>query len=343
MGAFGNREGAAVALPDDAAIQDRLASLAARDAAIQDRIASLAARVAHLEAAKTPMGVAPPPGGGDSGNAKLRGVDIPELHEQPNVLDGCSHVYLDVGSNVGVQIRKLYDGRSVYPDAPVHDIFDKYFGKDHSKVCAIGFEPNPHHTKRLKAIQGCYQALGFRMSFVFAAASSTDGQATFNIDGVGWANEWSSSLVATDKISKNKGFFKHTVPTIDLAKFINNVVARRKIPAGVPPAVVMKLDIEGSEVTLLPHMMQTGVLCAERSQSVQPFPLGVNISFIEFHPMSFPAKSKEAHALYMLQNDLNEIVGLDTDNCKPTNITALDDETFLHDGKPFPDGCSQFK
>ena len=178
------------------------------------------------------------------------------------------------------------------------------------------------------------------MGFVQAAASSTNGQATFNVDGVEWAEEWSSSLVATDKISKNKGFTQYTVPTVDIAKFINNVVARRHIPEGVSPAVVMKLDIEGSEVTLLPHMMQTGVLCAERSKSVQPFPLGVNISFIEFHPLSFPAGSKEAHALYMLKANLNEMVGLDTDNCKPTNITSLDDETYLHDRKPFPDKCN---
>jgi len=149
-----------------------------------------AAPVADIEAAKTPVGAAPPPGGGDSGNAKLRRVDIPELHEQPNVLDGCSHVYLDVGTNVGVQIRKLYEGPSVYPNSVVHQIFDKYFGKDHSKVCVIGFEPNPHHFKRLREIQRCYRALGFRVSFVFAAVASTDGQATFSLDGAKQYEEW---------------------------------------------------------------------------------------------------------------------------------------------------------
>ena len=25
-----------------------------------------------------------------------------------NILDGCYHVYLDVGSNTGIQVRKLY-------------------------------------------------------------------------------------------------------------------------------------------------------------------------------------------------------------------------------------------
>jgi hypothetical protein len=58
-------------------------------------------------------------------------------------------------------------------------------------------------------------------------------------------------------------------------------------------------------------MMQTGVLCAERTQSVQPFPLGVNMSFIEFHPFSFPAESKERDALFMLKAILHKTVGLD--------------------------------
>ena len=50
--------------------------------------------------------------------------DIPGLRKSEiNILDGCYHVYLDVGSNIGVQVRKLYEPRK-YPDAYVHEIFD---------------------------------------------------------------------------------------------------------------------------------------------------------------------------------------------------------------------------
>lgn len=96
-----------------------------------------------------------------------------------NELDGCFHVYLDVGSNVGVQVRKLFESE-LYPDAPVLKVFDHYFGspsekgwqfelfkmvtswnvvleirmivgtRDNRAVCAVGFEPNPHHSKHLK-------------------------------------------------------------------------------------------------------------------------------------------------------------------------------------------------
>jgi hypothetical protein len=44
-----------------------------------------------------------------------------------NELDGCYHVYLDVGSNVGVQVRKLFEP-DLYPDAPVLEVFNSVFG-----------------------------------------------------------------------------------------------------------------------------------------------------------------------------------------------------------------------
>ena len=56
-----------------------------------------------------------------------------------------------MGSNVGVQVRKLFEP-SLYPKAPFVNVFDKEFGTVEARkksVCAVGFEPNPHHTKRL--------------------------------------------------------------------------------------------------------------------------------------------------------------------------------------------------
>lgn len=73
-------------------------------------------------------------------------------------LDGCYHVYLDVGSNIGVQVRKLFQPE-LYPDATISTLFDANFGEDRVRrkdfVCSVGFEPNPHHTKIL---QGQYSA-----------------------------------------------------------------------------------------------------------------------------------------------------------------------------------------
>ena len=59
--------------------------------------------------------------------------------ELQNFLDGCHHVYLDVGSNIGVQIRKLFEPER-YPDAPIHSFFTQNFGTiDKRKSSHPGF------------------------------------------------------------------------------------------------------------------------------------------------------------------------------------------------------------
>ena len=47
--------------------------------------------------------------------------------QDPNLLDGCQHVYLDMGTNTGIQIRKLYQPH-LFPNASIIKVFDKYFG-----------------------------------------------------------------------------------------------------------------------------------------------------------------------------------------------------------------------
>ena len=82
----------------------------------------------------------------------------------PNMLDGCFHVYLDIGSNIGVQIKKLCEPR-LYPGAHVHRIFNSVFAPIIARenknyplsICAVGFEPNPHHAQYLKEIETSYR------------------------------------------------------------------------------------------------------------------------------------------------------------------------------------------
>ena len=49
------------------------------------------------------------------------------MSEGKNFLDGYRHVFLDLGTNTGVQIRKLYEPH-LFPNASVLPIFDKFFG-----------------------------------------------------------------------------------------------------------------------------------------------------------------------------------------------------------------------
>ena len=60
----------------------------------------------------------------------------------------CQHLYLDVGSNLGVQIRKLFEPWK-YSGATVLPVFNEIFGPaPRCHVCAIGIEPNPRHAPR---------------------------------------------------------------------------------------------------------------------------------------------------------------------------------------------------
>ena len=50
-----------------------------------------------------------------------------EDNKAGNILDGCYHVYLDVGSNIGVQVRKLYQPEQ-FPGALIINQFRLAFG-----------------------------------------------------------------------------------------------------------------------------------------------------------------------------------------------------------------------
>ena len=125
----------------------------------------------------------------------------------------CKHVYLDVGTNLGVQIRKLYEpslyvgvdprmkrfaktvGLGEEPTAEewqagivkglafwnstsqVLPIFDEYFGRvPRCGVCAIGVEPNPRHSPRHAQVQAALRTAGFGALWLSAtAADVVDG------------------------------------------------------------------------------------------------------------------------------------------------------------------------
>ena len=57
-----------------------------------------------------------------------------------NPLDGCLHVFIDLGSNRGLQIRKLYEPNT-FPLAPVLPLYQKYFGRPEDRnlqeICSV--------------------------------------------------------------------------------------------------------------------------------------------------------------------------------------------------------------
>ena len=111
----------------------------------------------------------------------------PRVDELSQWMQHCDYVYLDVGSNIGVQIRKLFEP-DLFPGAPVLEVFDAVFGTDRQNrtdVCAVGFEPNVHHSQRLKALEEAYNHKGWRVRiFTETAVSTEDGTAEFFFDSI---------------------------------------------------------------------------------------------------------------------------------------------------------------
>ena len=78
---------------------------------------------------------------------------VDEERDSVNPLDGCLHVFIDLGSNRGLQIRKLYEPNT-FPLAPVLPLYEKYFGKPEERnlqeICSVSFEPNSKHADHLR-------------------------------------------------------------------------------------------------------------------------------------------------------------------------------------------------
>ena len=80
----------------------------------------------------------------------------------------------------------------------------------------------------------------------------------------------------------------------------------------------MKMDIEGSEYKVLVDLLEHGLLCTDRIQSM----------FIEFHHIFLKeTKLKETPSRDLLEQITAHVCRV----CHVTEILELDDETYLHD------------
>jgi hypothetical protein len=180
----------------------------------------------------------------------------------PRLADGCRHVYVDMGTNIGHQVRKLFQPE-LYAGNPTESIFRRHFGKHRDSVCAFGFEANPAHQHRLEQLEKSMRGLGKRVHvFTSTAVSVICANVTFYQDpGASTNNEWGASL-STATLSDKTNIVSVTVPAIDMAVWMSNEVVQRYVPPGaMTPAIVMKSDIENHDMVVLSHLMAEGVLC----------------------------------------------------------------------------------
>ena len=161
--------------------------------------------------------------------------------------DGCWHVYLDVGSNIGVQVRKLFEPH-LYP---VLYIYESWFHINRwkplpktvpypharhnnltSHICAFGWEPNPSHANWLYTLETVYNRQGWRIKFFKeTAVGVSDGEkSTFYLSqgNMGIA----SAVFPTFEHRSEGGTQKAEIVSFDLSRFILEELVYRELPSG---------------------------------------------------------------------------------------------------------------
>ena len=183
-----------------------------------------------------------------SGDNKRHRLDMkkePTLHADLRAVDElfanftCKHIYLDLGTAIGVQIRKLYQPQ-LYPKATALEAFDEDFGTGpRCNVCTFGFEPNPEHSERLDTVQAKLRAHGVGVHIFKKAAYTSYTRLQF----------------ATGKQGGREQVMH--VEAVDLAPIIQRMYSH----LGKGGIITAKMDIEGDEFALLPHLERSQALC----------------------------------------------------------------------------------
>lgn len=230
---------------------------------------------------------------------------------KPGFADGCKHVYLDFGGNMGVHTRfllqpQLYPklqtygtdteehrkGPGFYGEPNLHTYFNAAFGLDRSDVCVFGFEPNPLHGPRLRQIERCFST-GTRVVKYFnpAGIGIEDGMLYFlNLDK-DHAIMWSGMIGTAEEVKtwqSTLGPGKLTnITVIDVLRFFKLLYSRSYDKSNGYGNIHMKMDIEGSEILVLPLLEKSGLLCQDG--------YGFKSMNIEFHPAKFEYYKKEGH------------------------------------------------
>jgi len=252
-----------------------------------------------------------------------------------NPLDGCLHVFIDLGANRGLQIRKLYEPNH-FPLSPVLNLFDRFFGKPDNRklqeICSVAFEPNPKHAEHLHSLSEAYASCGINVLIYMAGVGSKDSKSRFapfnTLLGSEVGHDTAARLIRDGESMEQytETHFHEDVDMIEVdvirfATFITDVVAKRKLPisAGVHvPRVVIKADIEGAELEILPDMIVTGALSH------------VDNIHMEWHDLSSYRQGREAAMISKLAPAITNLAELtkSEDLQRKFEIEEMDDETY---------------
>ena len=284
----------------------------------------------------------------DSGSLSLRQAQPQHLQEQPKLADGCYHVFLDLGANIGVHGRFLFEPTQ-YPNATTAQrIFRQEWGdeRDNRDICVFAFEPNPSQHAKIQAKADAYAALGWRYTLVPHGVSDEDSVIHFYRRGDEARSEWGFNALNSKIKNGKKDAIKVEVPVIRLSSWIAQHVQDRVLPTTVygnyqhipnkdgivgGPKVVAKMDIEGMEFRVLPDLLYSGVFCRNLD-----FVFGEMHGHKRWYPMELPngvTLHDGTEGLAYIRAFTRAIQA--NPSCQ-TRFVEDDEEAYLLDGIPLP-------
>ena len=240
----------------------------------------------------------------------------------------CNGIFIDAGANVGMHARFLFEPR-FYNTSTFLPVFDEFFGPAParervggvSRLCAIAFEPNPAHRQRFERLSEAYNQAGMRLVYAPYGVSDARGNLTFYHNTGHTAQELAFSTSRQSADAEEV-----VIDTIDLARMLTLLTAQRR------RVVVMKMDIEGSEFMVLPHLIAHGAFCNMLDHASVEF----HERYAPFHFTGHQMASSlatEAGAL-TTKTVLTSMVRDSGDGCRTRRIDERDDERYRADRSP---------
>ncbi|RYG65791.1 hypothetical protein EON64_11190 [archaeon] len=236
----------------------------------------------------------------------------------------CKHIYLDMGTNIGMQFRKLYEPH-LFPRARSLPYYSSTFGDGSRRdVCSLGFEPNSLHAERLSILQASYQKANYpTVIFTNAAVMNYDGHVVFYRapQQKRLYHESGASTIAWEGTARE---VNETAVAVDIDLLVKAIVhlwhASSAFVEG-QSLLIAKLDIEGGEYSVLPHMLAHGSLCR------------VDQMLIKWHSRFFPNASDSV----LFAEKMVLLATQHTPRCRFHKVD-IDDNDYADgsDRRPFP-------
>ena len=149
--------------------------------------------------------------------------------------DDCANVYIDLGCNTGVQIRKLYEYvRFDKNVSTMMQLFEEQFGTtNRNSVCSFCFEPNPVHFLKLREMEAVYATHGIRFKHFDYAVSTKN--TTLKLFRQNNPFDFAAVLIKDMSHFPPEQLNTHmvNVKVINIIEFLQVHIMKRRLPAGV--------------------------------------------------------------------------------------------------------------